>query len=39
MNPDEEIIEAYLNGEEIDPCEYSQMSVEKLNEFLGNDEE
>lgn len=34
----EDIIEDYLSGEMIDPCEYDAYSLEKLDEFLGNDE-
>lgn len=36
--PEEQLIDDYLNGEIIDPCDYDQYSLEKLDEFLGNDE-
>jgi len=38
-SPDEEIINDYLDGKIIDPCDYDAFSLEKLDEFLGNDEE
>ena len=37
--PEDELIDKYLSGEEIDPCEYDAYSLEKLDEFLGNDGE
>ena len=39
MNDDNDIIDDYLGGKMIDPCEYDAFSLEKLDEFLGNDEE
>ena len=36
---EEDIIENYLSGENIDPCEYDEFSLRMLDEFLGNDEE
>lgn len=35
--PEEELINDYLNGEVIDPCEHDQFDLEKLGEFLGED--
>lgn len=39
MKSAEDAIDGYLNGEMIDPCDYDQLAMEKLDEFLGNDEE
>lgn len=36
---EEELIDDYLNGKIIDPCEYDAYSLEKLAEFLGDDAE
>lgn len=33
---EDDIIEAYLDGDIIDPCKYSQFELEKLAEFLGD---
>lgn len=37
--PEHKIIDDYLNGQEIDPCKYDAYSLEKLAEFLGDDDE
>lgn len=37
--PEHEIIDDYLSGESIDPCEYDAYSLEKLSQFLGDEEE
>ena len=39
MKPSDDIIEDYLSGAEIDPCDYDAFAMEKLHEFLGDDEE
>lgn len=36
---EEDIIDNYLSGEIIDPCEYDEFSLARLNDFLGEDEE
>lgn len=36
-NSEDDIIDDYLNGKVIDPCEYDAYSLEKLAEFLGDD--
>ena len=33
-----DIIDDYLDGKNIEPCEYSEYEIEKLEEFLGEDE-
>jgi len=37
--PEEELINEYLLGEVIDPCEYDGFALEKLHEFLGDESE
>ena len=39
METPEDLIDAYLHGEEIDPCDHDAYCLEKLSEFLGNDPE
>jgi len=34
-----DVIEKYLDGEIIDPCKHSQFEMEKLDDFLGDDNE
>lgn len=36
---EKDILDEYLDGDEIDPCEHSQWEMEKLAEFLGNEDE
>lgn len=33
-----DLIEDYLEGKMIDPCEYGQYELEKLAEYLGEEE-
>lgn len=39
MLSEEDLIDKYLGGEIIDPCEYGQLVMEKLDESFGNDED
>ncbi len=39
QSPKSDIIEEFLHGSIIDPCDYDAYSLEKLNEFLGDNEE
>ncbi len=36
---EQDIIDEYLSGAEIDPCKHSQFEMERLAEFLGDDAE
>lgn len=37
METPEDLIDAYLQGAEIDPCEHDSYCLEKLDEYLGSD--
>lgn len=37
MDTPEDLINDYLQGLEIDPCKHDAYCLEKLNEFLGDD--
>lgn len=37
--PEEELLDEYLSGEEIDPIKYDQYALEKFHEILGDDED
>lgn len=39
MEMPEDLIETYLRGEDIDPCDHDAYCLEKLAEFLGDDTE
>lgn len=36
---EEDLIEKYLAGEIIDPCEYDALALEKFHEMIGDEEE
>ncbi len=38
MKTSKDAIDDYLQGATIDPCEYDQYELEKLAEFLGDEE-
>lgn len=37
--PEEELLDEYLSGGEIDPIKYDQHALEKFHEILGDDED
>lgn len=37
--PEDDLINDYLAGKIIDPCDYDQYSLGKLDEFLGNSDD